>query len=881
VPLAYKLTEFSVTGENEARLEDVKVQAYCAGIVCATGTRIASGLYELVYPSHVSQFRIEKEGYWSWEKSSIESQLVGSSRVSSQSVRLLPNLQNAVFGKVILRTDIDQTTYVDEPLKNVKFEYIQTVKQDTLTLQTDSLGRWKYLPTFADQPIIRVWWKNKAYTQAAGSGDPLIIPRAARVTGTFSIPNTSLASPKIYSGVILDSASLQKVATVQVYTQNSAPTSGTWVAEDIPQGAYIVRISNGDFAGQIDFRVNYNFKLEKYLQVNVAELVLADQVAKSRLFLTDSVQPISGKIWTDFPIAQWNNSGDTLTGSAGTWILSTKPTSLQLVGLFESRVTLDSLADVDTLFLAHPISKMRDTLNYDPTVQNIIYYKTKIIPDSVEFFVSSGLGKIQKFNSRMSNDSMIFDVPSGLEYSNSGELKSWIRVKKGAFVWSDIQNPMKIVLPVQATSKSIQFWTSLSDTTFILNHDTVSIEVSRNLALIDAAQKIALPQITFDSTRYIKIREKKLVFASDSLTEAYSFQFLHYGDLEKSQFVMTWGLDSLTKYIRPLKISPSQMELGADLSGRQKFAQNWISLVAWGKSTKSSQKVLVRPKWTWSDTTHIHRVGDVLILDSLYAGTINLRADWRGLSSQTQIPVAVRWNGKSQTYYVDSLTNWVLSDSLLFVKSPATLWLNQSADWSEAPYQGQNPPVAWGPWSQNIQASYPIYKRPRLKRSQVLEKAAELLIFNQKQQSWQRGDSLQIDSVTYYPPAFPQFLVGLGSSKVGAEIEFSALPNPFSPKVIAQRDGLQELGCRLRLSMGQNQNRYWVTLEIRNLLGELVRVLEPGKVVQGTNADWFWDGLSDQKRQVRNGRYRVLVKVLDPYSQKEVKSFQKDVVVFE
>ncbi len=86
------------------------------------------------------------------------------------------------------------------------------------------------------------------------------------------------------------------------------------------------------------------------------------------------------------------------------------------------------------------------------------------------------------------------------------------------------------------------------------------------------------------------------------------------------------------------------------------------------------------------------------------------------------------------------------------------------------------------------------------------------------------------------------------------------LPNPFSPLVIAYRDGNTEYGTRIRFTPETNRSsEVTVSLRIYNQDGELVRVIADHKTVAKQPVDFYWDGRSDGGRWARNGRYLLKV----------------------
>ena len=95
------------------------------------------------------------------------------------------------------------------------------------------------------------------------------------------------------------------------------------------------------------------------------------------------------------------------------------------------------------------------------------------------------------------------------------------------------------------------------------------------------------------------------------------------------------------------------------------------------------------------------------------------------------------------------------------------------------------------------------------------------------------------------------------------------LPNPFSPDVDTDNDGYPGLSIHLTMSSTFSRTPF-VTIKIYNMLGETVRELvEKGPFVKDTNNIVVWDGLTDDGRLARNGRYIIRTEIEDASGQTE------------
>jgi hypothetical protein len=102
----------------------------------------------------------------------------------------------------------------------------------------------------------------------------------------------------------------------------------------------------------------------------------------------------------------------------------------------------------------------------------------------------------------------------------------------------------------------------------------------------------------------------------------------------------------------------------------------------------------------------------------------------------------------------------------------------------------------------------------------------------------------------------------LGASRPLTAGEVSVIPNPFSPLVLASRDGNTQYGARIRVEPESDRSsEVTLTLKIYTLDGELLRILVDHKTVPKGPVDFYWDGKADGGRWARNGRYLLEVAV--------------------
>lgn len=84
------------------------------------------------------------------------------------------------------------------------------------------------------------------------------------------------------------------------------------------------------------------------------------------------------------------------------------------------------------------------------------------------------------------------------------------------------------------------------------------------------------------------------------------------------------------------------------------------------------------------------------------------------------------------------------------------------------------------------------------------------------------------------------------------------VPNPFSPGVVALAEGNQEPGLAIRLTPPTGSLAF-VRIHFYSTRGTLVRTLSEGSWVPPEGLTLYWNGLSDDSKMVRNGRYVAVI----------------------
>jgi Carboxypeptidase regulatory-like domain len=121
----------------------------------------------------------------------------------------------------------------------------------------------------------------------------------------------------------------------------------------------------------------------------------------------------------------------------------------------------------------------------------------------------------------------------------------------------------------------------------------------------------------------------------------------------------------------------------------------------------------------------------------------------------------------------------------------------------------------------------------------------------------------------------------LSAAEATEAMDMRIVPNPFSPRVTALRDGNDKPGTRIRFRPDSPESpEVTVTLAVYTLEGERVRILADHQTHPKEFIEYYWDGKTDQGRTVRNGRY-LLSLTLKPTGGGVAQRILRPVVVYE
>ena len=162
--------------------------------------------------------------------------------------------------------------------------------------------------------------------------------------------------------------------------------------------------------------------------------------------------------------------------------------------------------------------------------------------------------------------------------------------------------------------------------------------------------------------------------------------------------------------------------------------------------------------------------------------------------------------------------------------------------------------------------------------------------FDTKKLDWKNPkDSVLSETNSFSIPAFAADILDLDENYYGLLTTSQGLsagsveiiPNPFSPLVLASRDGNSQYGTRIHFSPETDRSsEVTLSIKIYNMNAELVRHLVEHKTVPKAPVDFYWDGKVDGGRWARNGRYLVKF-LLSATGTSEVQVMAKQVVVFQ
>lgn len=173
--------------------------------------------------------------------------------------------------------------------------------------------------------------------------------------------------------------------------------------------------------------------------------------------------------------------------------------------------------------------------------------------------------------------------------------------------------------------------------------------------------------------------------------------------------------------------------------------------------------------------------------------------------------------------------------------------------------------------------------------AELSARKASLARFESARLEWSiPSDSAVGDTTAFGDPSLAAAIADLDGSYYGLLTRsrpltagaVEILPNPFSPLVLASRDGNTEYGTRIRLTPESDQaSEVIVSIRIYNQAGESIRVLADRRTVPKAPVDFYWDGKADGGRWARNGRYIVKITV-GAAGSRETRHTIKPVVVF-
>jgi hypothetical protein len=284
-------------------------------------------------------------------------------------------------------------------------------------------------------------------------------------------------------------------------------------------------------------------------------------------------------------------------------------------------------------------------------------------------------------------------------------------------------------------------------------------------------------------------------------------------------------------------------------------------------------------------------LGTSLILDSLYPSTLFLNGRYLQniVSTSVQVQIPIEKDAPRKVYQIDSTLSLFLPESLLLERDFVLLELRQDSIVSPALFEKQ-----WNLKHQPFTLQFPLggtlNKAPQFYWSE--NDTNQVRLYNQKTQVVTTfseplvtarifGSDFGWTNDTLHLTQFYPWYYLLEEKESELKTELSILPNPFSPEIIAYNDGNDDFGTKISFFVdAPGQQKVLVDLKIYNMRGEKVRsLLKLESFSKGEYAE-YWDGLTDQKRYARNGRYIVYLKSYKPGTKSTLQEVWKYVVLF-
>jgi hypothetical protein len=801
-------------------------------------------------------------------------------------------LQGRLLHRTWITTDSSETL----PLSHHSLR-ASTPAGNTLFATSDAQGRFQ-LPSPNSAPFTQIETCLPSGSNCQAFQDlpqgvvtrDLALESRGRVEGSLTLPIGT--APSEVRLQLSDSTTGRPVAQGLVL---SLPTGLAWRFDDIPEGTWRVdAATNSTAAAPVHVQVRKNMAQGRYFLTTGGELDLTGSPGTIQFALSEGGTARAGKALRRFPLPALGEADSLWNGPATRWQVDLMPTDPALV----PRVDLAPEVLAGDTVLQTTELPLRMTcpgaiLQGYPNGSLAIDVDTRQMMDSL------------RLHYRWDNGDWRTATPQATEltYTRFGltiphhalpTLQWWTEGWLGTGRWSSEHPSRQCWTTVQPNSSALQLGTLLGDTLHLIRGSDALVPLSAMSST--GAHPLASSEVTWT----LSGAGFQLLPAEQGAARLRIARSAGPGSLQAvaGSDTLLFQLVAHTAVARRLGLvaAPSRLPI---LSG------DTVALLTFAEDTLQpdlppfllDQPLEVMP----SLAARAHGAG--MIINPIFLGQLRLVIGAPGLldTSRLEVEALVNPGSLGREYSLDTLATLRIPDSAFGGSWPVRLQVQQPdmgmANRADGWYAASGP---WG-WSSSAPASQlkplgfafssgsgsrsgggsgsPISRLTRL----LLAPASTLLAPNAAppllDSLWNPSadDSLVLDSL----PAYPWLAWLLARDSTTDDFWIHALPNPFSPEVIALRDGNDQPGSRIEFQLPTQLGREaLVTLTLFNMAGERVRTLaERAPMAPGIH-QLYWDGRADSGRWARNGRYVLACQVHLPNRHQPIIQRLLPVVVF-
>lgn len=762
------------------------------------------------------------------------------------------------------------------------------------------------------------------------------LTRDAQVDGLASVQGTLKLTPDSAVNPASATVSLLRSPSLSVYAAATPSKNGgtlAWSFDGVPDGSYLLTCGLPGYGPVSEPAVT----VAGGVWVTGVEipLKLADKTLTFKM--TKKTDTVSGTIRILTPEAREVESGKAITKAAsGTYVFDAVPDSLDLLPLSRATFFLPAVGASDTtVTLPMAFSHVPRPLTLTKGAADLIL-KSPARIDSA--FVVSGYGaptdtfRLPSALAATAGDSVAFHFSPG---ARGGTLTYYFVVYSGAYRYSNEAPDRRYKAEVAPSRELASISLSLGDSLRLPANSRCEIFVhafdaggNRLDTLVDLRGKVTLRFPEGLPARLEGKASRKLVLttggaqAAAKRGAAKSGAAKSGGAPKSAEGTAAWDsvtvtvtLDSIGKSLRlPARVLPARINklvmtstlggapeinapapFGLFISGFDTTATPPVPLVASPElaldppeaGVVAEQRVTLSPRFIGPVRVTARHTNS----DGSFAAT-ELGAERDSLLRGINVGQTLAFGDSARLFTHDPQCEIAAPDSLLAAPGQAVLRLHRKA-LAKTFTSGITEVVAGRVYEISDPSGAAFAKPLRLRLgipSAYHGRESALKRFDADRLDWKDlGDSAAADTNFFGGPALSDtvrlldgnYYALLSKSKALSAGALDIVPNPFSPLVLASRDGNTEYGTRIRLRPESDRSAdVTVSIRVYNLDGELVRLLVDHKTIPKAPADFYWDGKTDTGRWARNGRYLVKV-TLSATGSREMQQVLKPVVVFQ